>query len=334
MIQDHPFAKYLRTIARGPNLSRHLTEEEAYEATRMILADEVEPVQLGAFLCVLRVRTEVPEEGAGFVRAVRETLEVPPDSPAVDLDWSSYSGKKRQLPWYLLSALMLAQNGVRIFMHGSEGHTPDRIYAREALEGLGIPVATSLAEAAEHVEARNFTFLSLQHLSPKLQEIIELKPVIGVRSPVNTFARLINPLDATHEIQSVFHPNYGEIHRGTAQLLGRRNMAVFKGEGGEVERRPQKPLVVQYLLDGEPVDEEWPALMPEKKFKIDEAMDTSRLDAVWCGEEEDAYAAASVAGTAAVALRSLGRAGGIAEADEMARAMWDNRNRERLDAAA
>ena len=41
-------------------------------ATRMILADEVESLQLGAFLAVLRVRTEDPGEAAGFVRVVKE----------------------------------------------------------------------------------------------------------------------------------------------------------------------------------------------------------------------------------------------------------------------
>ena len=334
MTEDHPFAKYVRTIARGPNLSRPLTEEEAYEATHMILADAVEPVQLGAFLCVLRVRTEDPEEGAGFVRAVRETLDLPAASPEIDLDWSSYSGKKRQLPWYLLSALLLAQKGVRIFMHGSEAHTPGRLYAREVLKGLGIPIAGSLTEAAEHVTASNFGFLSLHQMSPRLQEIIELKSVIGVRSPINTFVRLLNPLGATHEIQSVFHPNYAEIHRGTGQLLGQRDMMVFKGEGGEAERRPQKPLVVYSLRDGAPVDEEWPVLLPDEKVRTDEVMDVSRLGTVWRGEEENVHAAATVAGTAAVALRALGRAGSIEEADSMAREMWNNRTRERFDAAA
>ena len=334
MTEDHPFAKYVRTIARGPNLSRPLTEEETYEATHMILADQVEPVQLGAFLCVLRVRTEVPEEGAGFVRAVRETLDLPATSPAVDLDWSSYSGKKRQLPWYLLSALLLAQNGVRIFMHGSEAHTPGRLYAREVLEGLGIPIAGSLTEAAEQITASNFGFLPLHQMCPKLQEIIELKSVIGVRSPINTFVRLLNPLGATHEIQSVFHPNYAEIHRGIGQLLEQPNMIVFKGEGGEAERRPQKPLVVYSLRDSAPVDEEWPALLPDEQVRTDEVMDVSRLGSVWRGEEENVHAEATVAGTMAIVLKALGRASSIKEADVIASEMWSNRTRERFDAAA
>ncbi len=334
MTKEHPFAQYVRIIGKGPHLSRPLSEQEALEASRMILAGQVEPVQLGAFLCVLRVRTEVPGEGAGFVRAVRETLALPPEPPAVDIDWPSYSGKLRQLPWYLLSALLLAQNGVRVFMHGTEGHTAGRIYARQALHVLGVPVAGSLAEAGEHIRAHNFGFLPLDRLCPKLQEIMELKWVLGLRSPVNTFSRMINPFRAPHEMHSIFHPNYRDVHRDTAQLLGQPNMAVFKGEGGEAERRPHKPVLVEGLREGEKVEEDWPALLPAETVAVDQTMDLARLGALWRGEEEDRYAAATVTGTAAIALRLLRRAESIAQAEAMARELWARRTRERLGAAA
>ncbi|MCK4939510.1 MAG: glycosyl transferase, partial [Rhodospirillaceae bacterium] len=151
--KEHPFAQFVRIIGRGPNLSRPLDEEEMYEAATMILKGEVEPLQLGAFLCILRMRTEVPGEGAGFVRAAREFIKLPENAPTVDVDWASYSGKKRQLPWFLLSALMLAANGIKICMQGTEGHTEGRLFSRQALEFLGVPIAGSLVEASDHINA-------------------------------------------------------------------------------------------------------------------------------------------------------------------------------------
>lgn len=334
MSEEHPFAQYVRIIGRGPNLSRPLTEEEMLAAARMILADKVEPLQLGAFLCILRVRTEVPGEGAGFVRAARELVVLPPDAPEVDLDWSSYSGKKRQLPWFLLSALMLAAGGVRIAMQGTEGHTPGRVYSREALESLGVPIAGSLGEAATQIRTSNFTYIPLSVLSPRLQDIIELKSVLGVRSPVNTFARMINPFNAACEMQTVFHPNYRDVHRETAALLGQKNMAVFKGEGGEAERRPAKPVLVQSLTDGAMTEEEWPSMMPDDISEKDEALDLARLKAVWTGEEDNTYATNAIIGTAAIALKMMGRAKTQAEAIALARSMWDTRNKERFLTAA
>ncbi len=89
----------------------------------MILKDEVLDVQLGAFLMLLRVKEESVDELAGFVQATRDQLNFKP--LAVDLDWSSYAGKRKHYPWFLLAALTLAKNGYKIVMHGASGHTTE-----------------------------------------------------------------------------------------------------------------------------------------------------------------------------------------------------------------
>jgi anthranilate phosphoribosyltransferase len=43
-------------------------------------------------------------------------------------------------------------------------------------------------------------------LLPKLQEIIDLRPFMGLRSPVHTLARMLNPLNAPYMMQGIFHP--------------------------------------------------------------------------------------------------------------------------------
>ncbi|MBT3306518.1 MAG: glycosyl transferase family protein, partial [Alphaproteobacteria bacterium] len=240
----------------------------------------------------------------------------------------TYSGKKRQLPWFLLAALVLAQNGVKICMQGTEGHTEGRLYTSEVLNFLGMPLAGSLDDAAEMIRASNFAYLPLRVLSPKLQDIIELKSVIGVRSPVNTFARMINPFSAPYEIHTVFHPNYRDVHLETSQLLGQDHMAVFKGEGGEAERRPNKPVLVQSLRDGEKVDEEWPPMVEDSQTEKDETLDLDRFKAVWDGEIEDVYATNAVVGTIAIALRLMQRADSIEDAQAGAEKMWRDRGRQ------
>ena len=61
-------------------------------------------------------------------------------------------------------------------------------------------------------------------------------------------------------------------------------------------------------------------------------MDVARLGVLWRGEESDAYAEATIAATAAVALRLLGRAGSFTEADRLARMWWTERPRDGLAA--
>lgn len=325
MTEEHPFAQYVRILGKGPNLSRPLTRAETRAAVGMVLRNEVAPEQLGAFLCLLRVKTETPEEVAGFVEAIRDFMPAPP-SAAVDLDWPSYAGKVRRLPWFILSALLLAGNGIRVFMHGAEGHTAGRLYTSEALAALGVPAAASLEDAAHRIEGGGFAYMTLDGLCPRLEEIMGLRSLLGVRSPVHTVARMINPFRAPHEVVSVAHPNYRNVHQEAAQLLGQPHLAVFKGEGGEVERRPEKPCLV-FTLDGDAMrQEEWPATLAAAPA-YDDSLDPSRLPALWHGEADDDYAVATITATAAVVLKLTGRAGSIPEAESMARRLWDGRRR-------
>ncbi len=322
---EHPFAEFVRILGKGKKGSRPLTRDEAYRAMRMIMADEVEPIQLGAFLMLMRIKEETAEELAGFVQAARESFNTPETHTIVDLDWSSYAGKRRHLPWFILSTLLLAENGTRIFMHGAGGHTAGRIYTHNVLKFLGHECASTLEESAQQINDNNFSYLSLQHFCPKLYDMINLRPLMGLRSPVHTLVRLLNPLNATHSIQGIFHPSYRQVHQKAALLLNQSSMAVLKGEGGETERNPDMDCLVQSVKHGELIDEQWPALFSRRHIKPDN-LDPQQLAQVWRGEIQDEFSEASVIGTTAVSLKLLGKAETQQSAHELATLYWQNRN--------
>ncbi|HCA27090.1 MAG TPA: glycosyl transferase family protein, partial [Betaproteobacteria bacterium] len=274
---------------------------------------------------LIRVKEETPQELAGFVRAAREALPAVQHMPAVDIDWSSYAGKRRHLPWFLLSAMLLASSGAKIFMHGLSGRKDERVYTPEALTLLGIPPCGSLGEAADRLNEFNFAFVALKDFSPKLDEIIELRPVLGLRSPVHTLSRLLNPFNAPVMLQGIFHPGYRDLHQETGLLLDQPHMAVIKGDGGEIERDPDVPCLVKSVHDGQLSEEEWPPLFGGARHVKEETLDASRLLALWRGELEDEYGQAAVVGTAAIALRAMGKADSIDAAQSLAIQMWDNR---------
>ena len=139
-------------------------------------------------------------------------------------------------------------------------------------------------------------------------------------------ARMINPFGAPCLLQGIFHPNYMATHRDAALLLGERNMAVFRGEGGEIERRPGKPCETLGSGRRRAVEERWPPLMEEPRQLPDESMELSRLLAVWRGETEDAYAEAAITGTLAIALRTMGLAPDMQMAQSRAEEFWRARD--------
>ncbi len=300
---EHPFAQFVRILGKGKRGARSLTREEAREAMGMLLDGKTEEIQLGAFLMLLRHKEESAEELAGFTDAVRARLQIPAGL-AVDLDWPSYAGKKRHLPWYLLAVKGLAQSGLRILMHGGGAHTAGRLYTEELLEPLGIPFCHDWNAVGKALQAHNLAFIPLGAWMPELQRMIELRNTLGLRSPIHSLARMLNPLGARCSLQSIFHPGYQAIHREGSQLLG-DNAVVIKGDGGEIEINPDSGGHLFGTSAGENWDEEWPAMAMQRHVKP-ERLDPAHLQAFWRGEAEDAYGRLAVLGTMALALRALG----------------------------
>lgn len=233
MSDRHPFAEYVRALGRGPGLSRGLDAAEAETAMGLILDGRVEPEQLGAFLMLMRYKRESAEELAGFTRATRARLAIPGGAPVPDLDWPSYADRHKQLPWFVLAALLLAESGVRVLMHGIAGEGGDYAPTGAALAVLGVPACDDIAAAAGRLERHNFAYLRLEGLAPGIAALFDLRPLLGLRSPVNSLARDLNPLGAPAQVQGVFHPNFRRLHQDAAVLLGQPRAAIFKGGGGE-----------------------------------------------------------------------------------------------------
>jgi anthranilate phosphoribosyltransferase len=314
----HDFAPYIRTLGRGPGRSRSLTQAEARRALGMVLRGEVEREQVGALLMLLRYRGEAADEIAGLVQAARDHAGLPwyVSQPA-DLDWPSYAdGRTRGLPWYLLAALLVAQSGLRVVMHGPASG-PGRQALAEALGLLGIAPSPSQASAESALAARCFAFLPLEALNLELARLLALRGVLGLRSPLNTVGRLLDPAAAAVSVDGVFHPAYIALHLAAGALLGRR-ITVIKGGGGETEWSGVKALALN-TTGGE---QSWPALEDAGKPTSQSA---AEMVAVWRGERDDVHGAAVVIATAAVALHAAGRAVDAMESVAQARALWSAR---------
>ncbi len=328
MNQEHPFAPYVRILGKGKKGSRSLTTEEAEAAMGMILDHQVRPEQLGAFLMLIRMKEEVPEELKGFAQAVRARLS-PPQDLAVDLDWSSYAGKKRRLPWFLLAALVLAQRGTRIFMHGARGHTSGRIYTEDMLALFGLKAAENWQQAGQSLEQHNIAFMSIDTLVPRLGELIALRPVLGLRSPMHTLCRLLNPLSAPCCVDGVFHPPYAPMHQRTAQLLGTRYSLTIRGDGGEAEMKPDSESELHWVCNGELSEEFWPRLY-DRRLVREDRLDPQDLLRLWRGEVRHDYGEGAVISTLAGVLRLLskGEQRPVGEWTKQASELWQGRNKQ------
>jgi anthranilate phosphoribosyltransferase len=272
-----------------------------------------------------------------MIEAVRKAARLDPDDgqdadPAGQpmLDWPSYAaGRTRGLPWFVLSALLLSQNGVPVLMRGYNSHLVNGFGTEAAIKALKLPIAMSAEEARSDIASKGFAYLPLRHMHPKLQELIGLRSLLGLRSPVNTLLRLLNPLHARAAFLGVFHPAFLDVHRETGKLLELPRIGVIKGGGGEAERTPFKHVDLRMLDNGELCDVRWPALLSKTEKEVDEQslVTLKHFLAVWRGDVEDAAAEARIKGSAAMGVFLAGKADFIDEAETLIQQWWDNRNR-------
>ena len=319
---EHPFAQFVRIIGKGKNGARSLSYDEAYQAFSMILKDEVLDVQLGAFLMLLRVKEESVDELAGFVQATRDQLKF--KALEVDLDWSSYAGKRKHYPWFLLAALTLAKNGYKIVMHGASGHTLNRVYTEQVLEYLDYPICQTDTEVETALKQDNFAYLPLHAISPILSDLIALRNVMGLRSPIHTLARLINPFNAKATLQAIFHPAYRSSHQQSAYRLGYQNSAVIKGEGGEFERNPDAKTLICGIQNGKLYEHEL-AKLTDNRSPVEEELDLAVFKAVREGQRAHEYGEIAVIETMGIALYTMGACASYEQAMQHARELWQSR---------
>tara|TARA_R110002051_G_scaffold1609_1_gene8856 strand:- start:3540 stop:4484 length:945 start_codon:yes stop_codon:yes gene_type:complete len=304
-------AGFVRIVAQGKGRARPLSMAEAEAAMIVILSGNAAPEAVGALLMVLRLRGETDEEVAGFTAALRSLGSQ--RLPAADLDWPCYAaGRTRGAPLFLLAARLVADAGFCVSMHGWNSHQGTAANLRQAFDDLG-------------VAGNGLHYAALETLNPTAFALLGLRDTLGLRSCINTVLRMWNPSGAPASVQGVFHPSYRGLQSRAATLLGDQNLTVIKGGGGEFERHPAKDATLFGVRNGVALTDMAPALLADTR-RLHEPHTPVDLAALWNGAQNDPFALATVTGTAAVALWTLGAAETVTDCETMAEKLWEGRH--------
>lgn len=311
-------APFVRIVAQGKGRARPLTQSEACEAMTLILSGKAASEAVGALLMVLRMRGETDAEIAGFTTALRQsrqgTLGLQARSAdRIDLDWPCYAaGRSRGSPLFALAAKLVAQAGYRVALHGWNSHQSDAADLRHALTATGIL-------------GQGLSYSPLEELNPAAFELLNLRDTFGLRSCINTVLRMWNPYAAGASVQGVFHPSYRGLQSRAAALLGDQNLTVIKGGGGEFERNPAKDTAIFGLQSGLEINCHTPALLTDTR-RLHDPDQPIEIGALWRGTQKDGFASATVVGTAALALWTVGAESTVEQATALATDLWETRH--------
>lgn len=328
---SNDFTQYVKILGRGKKGARSLTVAEAEHAMGLMLSGQVAPEQSGAFWMLIRIREETVEETVGFTKATRDYLsKKEPLGTKVDLDWPAYAGKRNELPWFLLAALALANTGVNIVMHGHTFEGENRLYVETVMNLLGLAVCDSREQLKKALQANHFAYMPLTKIDESLGRMMDLKYVLGLRSPVNTVVRMMNPFFADHSVHGVFHRGYDELHLSASEQLGDASVLVFRGGNGEAEVNPERDVTLGKWQDGMASWSDWPKAEQQHK-RLKDNVDLSRLTDHWRGHQLDQFGEQAVRQTIASVAGLLYGVTSHEECLVLADSIWLKRDKAHFD---
>jgi anthranilate phosphoribosyltransferase len=135
-----------------------------------------------------------------------------------------------------------------------------REHAEDYLATLGIHQAKTPDEASHQLESANIAYLSLHDFAPQAEIMIGWKARYGLRTPINTVVRALNPGNAKVGIRGSFHPGFQQLHAEVEDEIGLTSHAVlsFKGVSGESEYNPKVSQTVWLSTDNQVKELYWP----------------------------------------------------------------------------
>ena len=244
-------ASYIKEIGRGKEGARSLTEAQAHDLMSQVLDGVVTDLESGAFALAMRIKGETIHELAGFLAAAHERcIKIAPTGPTIVL--ASYNGARKLPNLTPLLALLLAQEGVQVLVHGPM-HDVGRVSTAEIFHDLGLPFARD-AEDLQHAWARHEpVFMATSDLCPPLARLLEVRRVVGLRNSGHTVAKVLAPCCAGASLRVVnyTHPEYATM---LAEFLAhtRGDALLLRGTEGEPVADPRRAPRLDVFIGGRP----------------------------------------------------------------------------------
>ena len=241
-------ANYIKEIGRGKDGARSLSEPQAHDLMSQVLDGQVTDLELGAFALAMRIKGESVAELAGFLAATHERcIRIAPARPMVVLP--SYNGARKLPNLTALLALLLAQEGIHVLVHGPMLDA-GRVSTAEIFRDLGLPFACDADEIENGWSRREPVFMRTEDLCPPLARLLDVRRIVGLRNSGHTVAKLLAP-GAGFRVVNYTHPEYATL---LTEFLAhtRADAMLMRGTEGEPVADPRRAPKLDVFVAGQP----------------------------------------------------------------------------------
>ena len=153
---------------------------------RAWLAEELSPVQTGAFLAGLRAKGMVADELAAMASVLRGACPLPCDRPELSMVDTCGTGGDGADTFNISTAVAFtaAALGVNVAKHGNRSAS-GKVGSADVLEGLGLNLKAPLISVVDAISTTGVTFLFAPAWHPALVNLAPLRRSLGVRTVFN-----------------------------------------------------------------------------------------------------------------------------------------------------
>ncbi len=246
----------IQKVATGPEYSKDLSYDEAYQAMSYILSDEADPVQAAVFFIALRMKRETDDENKGVLQAIIDKSKILTANVSEVVDVADpYDGHNRGLPVCAFIPPVLAALGLPAVIHGLEAVGPKYgITNRKVLRAAGINVDLTPEAAVKNIENSElgWAYLDQKTFSLQLHELIKLRTRIIKRPVLTTVEVLVGPIrgkDKTHLLTGYVHKAYPPVYAELARFVGFNSAMIVRGVEGGVIPSLQQPAKLWHYHD-------------------------------------------------------------------------------------
>jgi anthranilate phosphoribosyltransferase len=236
---------YIKEIGRGKDGARALNREQAADLFGQVLDRSVSDLEIGAFCLAMRIKGETPTEMAGFLDATTLRLKKIANHGCTTVVLPSYNGARKLPVLTPLLALLLAREGLSVVVHGTATEST-RISSQSVFSALGISAQESIAP----ISASRVQFVPTDCLCAGLQQLLDVRRVVGLRNPAHSLVKMMNPCDGPAIIVGSFtHPEYAASMAETFTLV-QATALLLRGTEGEPVADPRRTPAMDTFSDG------------------------------------------------------------------------------------
>ena len=230
---------------------REIFHDEMLHIMRLIMAGEMSPVLMSAFITALRVKKETIGEITAAAQVMREfstKVEVADRRHLVDIVGTGGDGS-HTFNISTCSMFVAAAAGAKVSKHGSRS-VSSKSGSADVLESLGVNINLAPAQIAQCIAQVGIGFMFAPNHHPAMKNVAPVRKELGVRTIFNILGPLTNPAGAPNILMGVFHPDLVGIQVRALERLGAEHAVVVYGRDGLDEVSLGASTLVGELKDG------------------------------------------------------------------------------------